>query len=795
MDMICIDDIIKRSRYINLSNSKQEYDRYHIKSKLLSESNVYRFDDKKFLLQHWESLHENQVECFKKVIDILDEAYENDNVNDFNYIKSYIINEVTPTVRDAKQTARYLKYKTTIMKNKITRKLKKSVEEIKDKATVKPVATKQVKEQELHESYIQILNAMVKYDHCDRVLENTYNIQNRFNIMKMVENTDINYDPELITLVDSICECINTYDADFATRFNATLETCFYFLSRKDKNFNKPLVLEQVVNNFISGDLPHEDLLEMKSIIESCVVFNNTDKQNVEFIYTATPYDEETYNDNPVTENKEVTNVIQINPFVMDFDLYNEAFERATKNAKEIVDDFKLAKLKRSTDIRTCVSKMFTKSPDQIIDGTPNFLSWLRLSYVIGATALNPVLGGIVLLVDQFIAMKLKRRDIDKMITVFKNERKNVAEKMKKVDERDKKNLKEFDKYLKDNLEKLEDYRMTLLTDAERYADDNDEEYNSDDEFDFLDEDYNLEPTSFEKLVERSNNFSSLYFTDNIKACISVMSEDTIDVVTDIACRYPCIISTSKLYSILKEELDELRNSTSDTKKWVKMSCLYSNMRKLDPRSSEYIVTSNDADVNVFEVINGLEDLFAEYSISKTLATNESVSTMVKSITNKLRKTMQKAIDIDKEASRRVDSAINMFISGIQRATRNENREAIIKGTLLPSASKVVKAAILDAGVALVNPALGIILALGQFAMSKHMQKKERQFVIDELDIEIEMCKRYLRQAEDQNDLEAQKKILRIQRNLERQKQRIQYKMKIYWKEDLPDIKKNDLDD
>ena len=83
------------------------------------------------------------------------------------------------------------------------------------------------------------------------------------------------------------------------------------------------------------------------------------------------------------------------------------------------------SKKKKNTDVRTCVSKMFTKSPDQIIDGTPNFLSWVRMSYVLGATALHPILGGITLLIDQFISMKLKRRDVSKMITAFKNERKN----------------------------------------------------------------------------------------------------------------------------------------------------------------------------------------------------------------------------------------------------------------------------------------------------------------------------------------------------------------------------------
>lgn len=223
--------------------------------------------------------------------------------------------------------------------------------------------------------------------------------------------------------------------------------------------------------------------------------------------------------------------------------------------------------------------------------------------------------------------------------------------------------------------------------------------------------------------------------------------------------------------------------------------CLTSNLRKLDPDSSEYLITSDDNMPDAFEVINGLEDLFAEVAINKSLnPTNESMSTTVKSIGNKLRNTIQKAKDTDKEISRKIDSSVNMFISGLQRASINDNREAIIRGSIIPSASKVIKTAIVDGAVALVNPAVAIILALGQFAISKKMQRKERQLILDELDTEIEMSKRYLRQAEDQNDLEAQKRILQIQRNLERQKQRLQYNMKVTWNQDVPDIKKDDDD-
>lgn len=878
--MINIDDIIKRSNYMNLSNQKDDYSRYHNKTKLLLESSVNRFNDKKFILQHWQSINEDQFESFKTIIDLLDEAYEKDNVNEFKYIKSYIINESTPTVRDAKQTIKYLKYKTTRMKNKINEKIKKNLNDIKDNtqqyvdnvkdtnsqaiSVAKNNVKKSLGQKDIQEAYIQIIDSLNKYAHCDRILENVNIIQKRFNISNMVESIDISDDSQLSVFVDSICECVNTYDADFGTRFNSVLETCFYFLNRSRREFNKSLVLEQTVNNFIAKDYTDKNLMDMKSIIESSVVIDNNSKKNVDYIYNNIPFESvselaepfkdnmkefasiiesvsDDMTDNDVSKILEAVNNIEesdssvIDPFiiklsklytgddfnkvyskkmitestrnikkyatnieestfVMDLDILDEAFEKTTNTVKDIVDSFKLRKIKKATDVRTCVSKMFTKSPDQIINGTPNFLSWIRLSWVIGATALNPVLGGVSLLVDQFIAMKLKRRDISKMITAFKNERKNVAEKMKKVDDKDLKNLKEYDKYLKNGIDKLEEYADSLLTDNEIEARDNKEEYDKDAELDFLkddnfdDDEFELEATSFEKLFEKSDFFSTAYFTNNIKNSINMMDEDAIDMITTISCRYPYIISNSGLYSILKEELDEIRNHYSDNKNWVRMSCLTSNIRKLHENN---IISTNDEDMDVFTIINGLEDLFIEYSISKSL-TNESVSADAKMLSNKLRKTIQKAADIDKEASRKIDSSVNMFLSGMQRAARNNNREAIIKGSILPSASKIVKAAILDTGAALINPALGIILAVGQFAMSKKMKTKERQLVLDEIDIEIEMCKRYLRQAEDQNDLDAQKKILRIQRNLERQKQRIEYNMKIHWNQDIPNTASND---
>ena len=48
----------------------------------------------------------------------------------------------------------------------------------------------------------------------------------------------------------------------------------------------------------------------------------------------------------------------------------------------------------------------------------------------------------------------------------------------------------------------------------------------------------------------------------------------------------------------------------------------------------------------------------------------------------------------------------------------------------------------------------------------------------DEIEIELKMCKKYIERAEQKNDMKALKQLLMIQRDLERQHQRIKYKMK-----------------
>jgi hypothetical protein len=73
------------------------------------------------------------------------------------------------------------------------------------------------------------------------------------------------------------------------------------------------------------------------------------------------------------------------------------------------------------------------------------------------------------------------------------------------------------------------------------------------------------------------------------------------------------------------------------------------------------------------------------------------------------------------------------------------------------------------------------------------MQKKERQLVLDDIDLELKMCERYIKAAEDKGDLKKVREYEKLQRTLIRQKQRLQYRMlTIYNQKEAPKINKDD---
>ena len=76
----------------------------------------------------------------------------------------------------------------------------------------------------------------------------------------------------------------------------------------------------------------------------------------------------------------------------------------------------------------------------------------------------------------------------------------------------------------------------------------------------------------------------------------------------------------------------------------------------------------------------------------------------------------------------------------------------------------------------LINPVLGAITALGGLAASKRATQNERKYILSEIDIELKVIEKKLQLAESNNDMKAYEQLLRIQRQLESERNRIVYK-------------------
>jgi hypothetical protein len=109
----------------------------------------------------------------------------------------------------------------------------------------------------------------------------------------------------------------------------------------------------------------------------------------------------------------------------------------------------------------------------------------------------------------------------------------------------------------------------------------------------------------------------------------------------------------------------------------------------------------------------------------------------------------------------------------IKRALISDNKEAIIKGSVIPSFHKCIMIFIGLAGLWAFNPPLAIITAVGGFAVSKNLTKKERALMYDDVMIELKIVEKELQMAEDKNQIKKMRELMRLKKELERTAARI----------------------
>ena len=784
-------------------------------------------------IENWESLDENTDVAFGKALDVFEELCLNATSESMVRTACDILLEGTSKVRNQTQLMNSLKnrfgrlqHKSTVGVEKahssVTSKIQDSIANIQNtlKSAGMAGGAKTVNIATTNECFSQLQEKCAVFIECDRIVKNYATVSKRFNLDKIISN--IRYNIDNYQACFEIASCIDTYNQSFKNRYNSALETAAYVFDKHFMNYPKDKIVEAVTDYFLfTGSLKEEQVNDVKDVMRISVLFEQEDFSSLSWVDLEMPpepidnnvtVDIENYgtgyeflseNDlNKAVEakKKEIKkDVKKTGKIIKKAAKEGNPEERRDEEVKEMVAEFRASCLKNKDSktnlpsLKSLITKLFAKNPYQIVYELPNLLSLIRIAFIITSGAIHPVLMVCTFIVDQLLKVHFSRKQLEKIVNAYKNEINSVKSKIEKTkDTQTKENLEKYLEELNKDLTKIKDYERELYTEEENdereYAD---YDFGDDDDFDFDfdDDEFNFEEVAAIQIISSQiDALSEALIDDTVDGIvynnIFKLDNDSIDAITDFSITVPVILEKDKLKNCLCSYRNELRESITDVKDYVRINCLNDNILKLETANNSYITTSTTKDaMHYLQCLNEIAKIKSDSYIMEMDFTNS-----IKLAVKQLKANAVKLKDKDKQISSSIDVAANNTAKSIENALMNGNREAVIKGSMIPSASKCIKAAIM-AGVAwAVNPAVAVIGAIGAFACSKKLQKKERQLVLDDIEIELKMCERYLRQAEDEGDMKKVRQIEIIQRNLERQKQRIQYKMVVIYNQRVPDV-------
>ena len=685
------------------------------------------------------------------------------------------------------------------------------------------------------ECFDMFLHTAFVNEQCDRVLTNHSKLTKRFNLDNMVRKCPLT-EAALKDCVYNICDLINTYESAFGVRYDIALENIMYLMSKNCVPVDNKFILETVTDYFLMTELNEETadakLHDMIYIIENSKFFSPEELSVVSYLYEdeqaiiEAVENEEDIEQIPLEENK-------VHDMFMKYKkkktiTIKKKNKLESLKIKKIIHDFKKEHNKSIEKFKIAVSRIFVNSPEGIINELPDIFEFVRLGIVLGGFAINPILGIITLITGFFLRMKVARERMEKVCEQYEKERDRYKKKMNETDdEKKKEKYKALYNQYKNDLYKLESYRDDLYTEEEndkrmeeKYAKEAEASDGDDLDFDF-DMDFNFdEQTAINYTELLSTLYEQLSYTRGdlmvaISNNIKDMDSDDIYNISEAVKVCNDIVDCPRYITILENELERIRNN--------KHSSFIASLQKIDTIKTcisdinsvkynsllETAYISNDIDLPDMETVyetmkykyDIIDDTIDYISESKDEKSGMSFLSKVKIAGENLRRSMLKAKDKDKQLSMKLDSELNRTMKSAKKAMISDNRESIIRGSFLPSASKCIHLALAGGVVALFSPVAAVIALIGFIGSSKVLTEKERNLILDDIDIEIKMCDKYLKAAEDKDDLVAVREIMKTKRDLERQRARILYNKNYIFKGkkqyDMPDKyrKKNNDDD
>lgn len=667
-----------------------------------------------------------------------------------------------------------------------------------------------------NESYKIIQETAKKYRAADRIIKNHDTLSGRYNFDKIINDNKNLFTNDQSDCIYETCKLMDTFNLSFNNRYNMYLENNLYLLHKNGIDYDINNIAESVtdymmmnypmnennistINKILETNIFFKDSEYAKNIIESSK--NNLKKSFISHI-------NESYFDsfNTKKNNDTLRSIIETDLGKMYTDGLNyyhqwinegkeESKEKANfisdkfnkiktlaKNASkegladgdkiikddnkvsDLINDFKKQDKKDIGKFKSLIVKIYSKDPEDAINNTPSILNIIRIGLALGVASFAPFIGVIMLIVDQVISLNINRKQTDKLLKYFYNEKEKIENKLYDSS-KDKENLKAYLKKLDDAINKLENHKDDLKSDVDNEDDDDKEAIN----------DMAYIMTMCESAII-INNFDVNIITNAIREHYETIPGEFIDSVTELSLLVNKVVDRQKILEALQFAYDRMseKNMNDIVAETNIRSCLSENMSKIRYCENDY----EDFDVPIIELADILTSLQNSITQENCLHEGMSFKNTFKLAAINIKDKITNLSDKEKGACKTINAMANNIKNKIETSITNSNREAVIRGSILPSFSTLIKMIIASAGAIALNVNIGIVVAgwIGALACRSIMTNKERTIVLDDIESEIEVVEKKMAIAEREEDFDKYKELLKLSKKLKREAQRIRYK-------------------
>ena len=624
-----------------------------------------------------------------------------------------------------------------------------------------------------------VMDAIADIKKCDMMIKTHEDLCMRFDMDSYVQEKA---SPEnLYECIYELCSFIDTYKMGVNTKYKTCLNECQFVFSKNYIPYKDSMIVEAVTDYFLYNHLNKQDTEgELIDIMKDVIVCNP-------FIHETSYLDR--IKENFVTTVKEET-IEGIFEAVDTKAIVNKAIEKFKSLPDKSIAAFK------STVNSICHALMNTDREEDVIAESKNLLALcFHFFIIVGATAITPWLGIAAFIASTLTRIHLTRSSTKKALTAWHKQRAKAAKQLEDCkDEEKKKRLKEYIKGLDDGIEKLENHYDAMKDDEEKDAydlrpDDYDGKKGGDD--DFGDFDMKFENADFayafsnsiaNSIIDFASKFDQYEVYKNTMMPHLFNNIEHAQYMTEFACRYPEFIEPRAVKRQITEAVRRERKSDNPD---------YSKISKFNELKS-LLNTPNvfEENTNPYDAIRTISEIGVDLKLMEDYIHEMSISSMVDIALDKVKSGLGKLDVRQQMISNQIDSNARTVEKNFDKIARYGNREAVVKGDWLPPLSKCIKLVLGFGGLAFINPYLALIagVAVG-LARNKNL-RQERQKFINELDVELVMVDKYIKQAEEKNDLERVRHLMLVKKKLQGHYAKMKWRMKVdYNDKDINDAR------